>query len=85
MGRSYSKKTTSAGGVPPKQWSAVRPHKYCGQLDAANTGTKKKPNKAQHCKQCMEIKAAQAKEVQRDTADRRQEKMDWGAGGEEEE
>lgn len=85
MGRSYSKKSASAGGAIPEQWSAVRAHKYCGKLDAANTGKKQKPNKAQHCQDCMVVKAAQAKGVQRDTQDRRQEKFDIGWGGGEEE
>ncbi|KAK1826886.1 hypothetical protein QBC39DRAFT_437616 [Podospora conica] len=81
MGRSYSKKNNSAGGVAPKQWTAARPHKYCGQIDAANAGKTQKPNKAQHCGRCMDIKAALDKGIQRDTANRRQEKMEMGWGG----
>lgn len=77
MGHSYDKKHKATNTEPPVQWTDLTPHKYCGAVDYGRIG---KPNKAQKCDACMEIKAASDKAVQRDTAARRQEKLAWGYG-----
>ncbi|KAK1758301.1 hypothetical protein QBC47DRAFT_399210 [Echria macrotheca] len=79
MTHSYDKRPRATNVQAPANWTAVRPHKYCGKIDLA--GRPGKANKAQKCDECMAIKAAEAKAVQRDTNARRQEKMDWGGGG----
>lgn len=79
MGRSYNKQAKATNTTAPKQWRDVQPHKYCGKVDYGKTG---KPNKAQKCDDCMLVKAQSEKAIQRDTSERRQEKMSWGFGDE---
>ena len=82
MGKSYAKNSIGHGGNPPANWTASRPHKYCGAVDAASPGKKKRANKTNHCQDCQLVKASREKAVQRDTSDRRREKMGWGCGEE---
>ncbi|KAK0656229.1 hypothetical protein B0T16DRAFT_343048 [Cercophora newfieldiana] len=77
MGHSYNKLAKATNTDPPKQWTDIQTHKYCGQVDYGRIG---KPNKAQKCDACMLVKAASEKAIQRDTSARRQEKMAWGYG-----
>lgn len=66
-------------GSAPQNWTAMRPHKYCGKMDVA--GKPGKANKTHHCAAC----AARKAEVQRfdaiATSNRREEKMAWLAPG----
>lgn len=72
MGKQKSQFTP---GSTPKNWTAVRPHKYCGKMDYA--GKAGKANKTHNCAAC----AAKKAEVQRHdaiaTSNRREEKMGW--------
>ena len=74
MGHSYDKAAKATNIEPPPQWTDEITHKYCGKTDRGRIG---KSNKAQKCDACLAVKAQQAKEAQRDSNNRRQEKMDW--------
>ncbi|KAK3388104.1 hypothetical protein B0T20DRAFT_109287 [Sordaria brevicollis] len=74
MGHSYDKAAKATNIEPPPQWQDQTTHKYCGKTDRGRIG---KPNKAQKCDDCLAVKAHRAKEAQRDTDIRRQEKMEW--------
>ncbi|KAL0475003.1 hypothetical protein QR685DRAFT_30528 [Neurospora intermedia] len=74
MGRSYDKAARATNIEPPLQWTDQTTHKYCGKPDRGHLG---KPNKAQKCDDCQAVKAHRAKEFQKDTDIRRQEKLDW--------
>ncbi|KAK4135824.1 hypothetical protein BT67DRAFT_377020 [Trichocladium antarcticum] len=77
MGHSYDKAKRATNTEAPIQWTEELPHKYCGKIDRGRSG---KANKAQKCDNCILVKAARVKAAQRDTADRRQEKMGWQRG-----
>lgn len=80
MGRSYNKLHKATNVQAPKQWTQVTEHKYCKQRDWGREG---RPNKAQKCDECLAVKAQQEKLAQSDTSARRQEKMSWGWGADE--
>lgn len=80
MGHSYDKAAKATNVEPPVQWQDQITHKYCGKVDRGRTG---KANKAQKCDACLQVKAHRAKMEQRDTANRRQDKMAWSAFGDE--
>jgi len=64
---------------PPANWTATRPHKYCGKMDAASP-RKGKANKTHHCEDCAIVKARVQRLDSKATADRRESKMSWVAG-----
>lgn len=74
-------KPAASADTAPSNWTATRPHKYCGKMDAAST-KKKKANKTHLCEACMVIKAQSQRLDSKAMADRRGEKMTWMAGGE---
>lgn len=80
-----SKKTqyrpAASGDKPPSNWTATRPHKYCGKMDAAST-KKNKANKTHLCEACAVIKAQAQRLDSKAMATRREEKMTWMAGDE---
>ncbi|CCC08001.1 hypothetical protein SMACR_01565 [Sordaria macrospora] len=78
MGHSYNKAAKATNIESPVQWTDQTKHKYCGKIDSGRIG---KPNKAQKCDACLQIKAHRAKESQRDTDNRRQDKIAWSAFG----
>lgn len=63
----------------PSNWTATRPHKYCGKMDAASP-KKTKANKTQDCDACAEIKARVERLNTKEKSNRREEKMSWAAG-----
>ncbi|KAL1866837.1 hypothetical protein Daus18300_006540 [Diaporthe australafricana] len=82
MGKKTKVKPTHSSDQPPANWTATRPHKYCGKMDAASP-RKGKANKTHHCEACAVVKARVQRLDSRATADRRESKMSWVAGGDE--
>lgn len=80
-----SKKTQSKPAVPadktPANWTATRPHKYCGKMDAASP-RRQKANKTHLCDACVVIKAQCQRLDAKAMANRREEKMTCMAGDE---
>lgn len=66
------------GGQPPSNWTAMRPHKYCGKLDVA--GKPGKANKTHHCPACAVMKTEAQRSDAIATSNRREEKMGWLTG-----
>lgn len=82
MAKKTKFKPTHSSDQPPSNWTATRPHKYCGRMDAAST-RKGKANKTHHCEDCAIVKARLQRLDSKATADRRESKMTWMAGGDE--
>ncbi|KAF3763275.1 hypothetical protein M406DRAFT_73895 [Cryphonectria parasitica EP155] len=78
MSKSTKSKASGSDQIPAN-WTAQRPHKYCGKMDAASP-RKKKANKTHHCEACAAIKAHSQILDSKATANRRGEKMGWLAG-----
>lgn len=73
-------KPHGAADQAPANWTARRPHKYCGKMDYASP-RKDKANKTHACEACAAIKAREQVLDARATAGRREDKMAWLAGG----
>lgn len=74
-------KPAASADRAPSNWTATRPHKYCGKMDAAST-KKNKANKTHLCEACASIKAQAQRLDSKAMANRRNEKMTWMAGDE---
>lgn len=81
MGKKTQCKPAAAADKAPSNWTATRPHKYCGKMDAASP-RKKKANKTHLCEACAVIKAQSQRLDSKAMANRREEKMTWMAGDE---
>lgn len=79
MSKKTQYKPTHSADKAPANWTAVRPHKWCGKMDAASPRAKK-ANKTHHCEACAVLKAQAQRLDSIATADRRGEKMGWLAG-----
>lgn len=79
MAKKTKYKPTHASDQPPTNWTATRPHKYCGRMDAASTRVAK-ANKTHHCEACAVVKARLERLESRATNDRRDSKMAWATG-----
>lgn len=79
MSKKTQYKPTNASERPPANWTAARPHKYCGKMDAASPRANK-ANKTHHCEACATIKARAQRLDARAMSSRREEKMIWLAG-----
>lgn len=80
MSRKTQYKATHASDKPPANWTAARPHKYCGKMDAASPRADK-ANKTHHCEACATIRARAQRLDAIAMSSRRGEKMTWLAGG----
>jgi hypothetical protein len=80
MSRKTNYKPTNSSATPPSNWTATRPHKYCGRMDAASP-REGKANKTHHCEDCAIIKARVDRIDTKLTKSRREDKMNWVSGG----
>lgn len=81
MSKKAQYKQAASADKAPANWTATRPHKYCGKMDAASP-RKKKANKTHLCEACAAIKAQCQRLDSKAMANRREEKMTWMAGDE---
>lgn len=80
MSKKTQYKPAASADKAPSNWTATRPHKYCGKMDAASP-RKKKANKTHLCEACAIIKAQAQRLDSKAMSNRREEKMSWAAGG----
>lgn len=81
MSKKTHPKPAHSSNKAPANWTATRPHKYCGKMDAASPRAKK-ANKTHHCEACAVLKAQAQRLDSKAMAGRREEKMSWLAGEE---
>lgn len=79
MSKKTHYKPTASADKAPNNWTASRPHKYCGKMDAASP-KKKKANKTHLCEACAVIKAQSQRLDSKSMASRREEKFSFIAG-----
>ncbi|KAK4117072.1 hypothetical protein N656DRAFT_773083 [Canariomyces notabilis] len=83
MARSYDRGARATNIFTPREWNEQLPHKWCGKIDA---GRKGKPNKAQKCDDCLQVKRLKAKAVQKNASHAKRDRMAllWGGSTESE-
>lgn len=80
MAKNSQRLAVAGDHSPPSNWTTIRPHKYCGKMDAGSS-KKSKANHTHHCEACTILKMQLERDDNKAKSARRQEKMSWASGG----